>query len=164
MALPQKFDSSNLTDEQQNILAAFFNKRLVFNTYLTKYNKPLFTCPGCGYPTLPERGGYDICMVCGWEDDLQDDDQADEVWGGPNYTLSLTENRLQIGQQLKDLADSTGGGINDDPVAVLKILARYDRRIEELVNDLVANPEKEDASFIQYQQAGRNLLAELVKS
>lgn len=27
-------------------------------------------CPVCGYPTLSERGGYDICALCNWEDEL----------------------------------------------------------------------------------------------
>lgn len=26
-------------------------------------------CPCCKNVTLPERGGYDICPVCFWEDD-----------------------------------------------------------------------------------------------
>lgn len=28
-----------------------------------------FACPCCGCLTLDERGGYDICEVCFWEDD-----------------------------------------------------------------------------------------------
>jgi hypothetical protein len=30
-----------------------------------------FPCPCCGYPTLSEQppGTFDICEVCGWEDD-----------------------------------------------------------------------------------------------
>jgi hypothetical protein len=52
-----------------------------------------YLCPCCGYKTLPERGGDDICPVCFWEDDGQDDHDADDVRGGPNYTLSLTEAR-----------------------------------------------------------------------
>jgi len=28
-----------------------------------------YSCPCCGYLTLPERGAYDICPVCFWEDD-----------------------------------------------------------------------------------------------
>jgi hypothetical protein len=47
-------------------------------------------CPCCGLKTLGERGGYEICAVCFWEDDGQDDDDADEVLGGPNGDLSLT--------------------------------------------------------------------------
>jgi len=53
----------------------------------------LFQCPSCGYPTLAERGGYDICYLCNWEDDGQDDHNADVVMGGPNYGYSLTAAR-----------------------------------------------------------------------
>ena len=28
-----------------------------------------YKCLCCGYRTLEERGGYDICPVCYWEDD-----------------------------------------------------------------------------------------------
>jgi hypothetical protein len=50
-------------------------------------------CPCCKYKTLAERGGFEICPVCFWEDDGQDDHDADVVRGGPNSTLSLTEVR-----------------------------------------------------------------------
>ncbi len=53
-------------------------------------------CPCCGYMTLPERGHYDICDVCGWEDDGQDNDDADRVWGGPNSDLSLSKARANF--------------------------------------------------------------------
>jgi hypothetical protein len=49
-------------------------------------------CPCCRCKTLHERGGYEICPVCFWEDDGQDDYDADIVRGGPNPT-SLTEAR-----------------------------------------------------------------------
>jgi hypothetical protein len=52
-----------------------------------------FECPCCRYPTLRERAGYEICFLCGWEDDGQDDPFADQVRGGPNYHLSLTKAR-----------------------------------------------------------------------
>ncbi len=52
-----------------------------------------FKCPCCGYLTLDELGANDICPVCFWEDDGQGDEHADEVWGGPNYELSLTQAR-----------------------------------------------------------------------
>ena len=48
-------------------------------------------CPCCRFKTLSERGGFEICAVCFWEDDGQDDDDAAEVLGGPNGDLSLTE-------------------------------------------------------------------------
>jgi hypothetical protein len=55
-----------------------------------------FTCPCCGYPTLEERGIYEICFLCWWEDDGQDDRDADEVRGGPNGRYSLTQARLNF--------------------------------------------------------------------
>ena len=51
------------------------------------------SCPCCGYPTLGERGGYEICELCWWEDDGQDDADADIEQGGPNHGYSLTEAR-----------------------------------------------------------------------
>ena len=50
-------------------------------------------CPCCGYPTLEERGIFEICNLCNWEDDGQNDSYLDEVWGGPNGDYSLTEAR-----------------------------------------------------------------------
>lgn len=50
-------------------------------------------CPCCGCRTLDERGGYEICPVCFWEDDGQDDYNADVVRGGPNGSLSLSAAR-----------------------------------------------------------------------
>ena len=52
-----------------------------------------FACPCCGYKTLSERGGYDICNVCFWEDDGKDNEDADVIRGGPNGKLSLSEAR-----------------------------------------------------------------------
>ncbi len=28
-----------------------------------------YACPCCGYPTLSEPAGYEICDICSWEDD-----------------------------------------------------------------------------------------------
>ena len=59
------------------------------------------TCPCCGYPTINGRGAFDICSLCGWEDDGQDDAERtvsgkprpDAVAGGPNLDYSLREAR-----------------------------------------------------------------------
>ena len=50
-------------------------------------------CPCCRESTLDGRGMYEICPVCGWEDDGQDDQDAEDVRGGPNGTISLAEAR-----------------------------------------------------------------------
>ena len=52
-----------------------------------------YRCPCCRYRTLEERGGFDICPICFWEDDGQDDQDADVVRGGPNGSLSLAQAR-----------------------------------------------------------------------
>ena len=53
-------------------------------------------CPCCGYATLDARGEYDICTVCWWEDDGQDNDDANVVRGGPNSNVSLTRARINF--------------------------------------------------------------------
>lgn len=52
-----------------------------------------FPCPCCGYPTIAMRGDYEICDICWWQDDGQDDPDADSVWGGPNGKFSLAAAR-----------------------------------------------------------------------
>ncbi|MFI0423148.1 CPCC family cysteine-rich protein [Spongiactinospora sp. 9N601] len=52
-----------------------------------------YPCPCCGFRTLEERGMSEICPVCFWEDDGQDEHDADDVRGGPNRELSLTRAR-----------------------------------------------------------------------
>jgi Cysteine-rich CPCC len=64
-------------------------------------NKPrepekAYRCPCCRFKTLHGRGQYEICKVCLWEDDGQDDHDADKVRGGPNRLLSLTQGRLNF--------------------------------------------------------------------
>lgn len=60
--------------------------------------KERFKCPCCGYPTLDEQGTYDICLICNWEDDGQNDSNADRILGGPNGKYSLTQARNNFKQ------------------------------------------------------------------
>ena len=53
-------------------------------------------CPCCGYETIDGRGNYDICTICWWEDDGQDNHDANIARGGPNSILSLTRARLNF--------------------------------------------------------------------
>lgn len=57
-------------------------------------------CSCCGCPTLEARGDYEICLLCDWEDDNQNDLQAKEVWGGPNGDYSLEEARTNFEKNL----------------------------------------------------------------
>ncbi|BDR76148.1 CPCC family cysteine-rich protein [Clostridium tetani] len=56
-------------------------------------NDTRFLCPCYVYPTLDERAIYDICVLCNWEDDGQDDLDANLAKGGPNSDYLLTEAR-----------------------------------------------------------------------
>jgi hypothetical protein len=81
----------------------FADRRAYFEAYLKRRAPEAgerFTCPCCAYPTLPDRGHYEICPLCGWEDDNQDDPDADQVWGGPNSDYSLSEARRNFAEHL----------------------------------------------------------------
>ncbi|WP_137392522.1 CPCC family cysteine-rich protein [Rhodoligotrophos defluvii] len=54
-------------------------------------NQNLNPCPCCGTRVISKPGSYEICPICGWEDDpLQSEDP--EFWGGANQ-LSLNQAR-----------------------------------------------------------------------
>ncbi|WP_425231008.1 CPCC family cysteine-rich protein [Sphingomonas sp.] len=53
----------------------------------------MIACPCCANLTLEQRAADEICPVCFWHDDGQDDADAAVVRGGPNYRLSLTDAR-----------------------------------------------------------------------
>ncbi len=52
-----------------------------------------YRCPCYKFKTLHSRGGFEMCAVCWWEDDRQDEHDAEKIRGGPNETLSLRQAR-----------------------------------------------------------------------
>ena len=89
-------DDPNLSDEgivrRRRVWFEFYTGQR--NVFAKPRDEP-YTCPCCGHPTLPERGVYDICRECGWEDDGQDDHDCSVVRGGPNGSMSLDAARLR---------------------------------------------------------------------
>lgn len=89
-------DDPRLTDEElltrRKAWFAFYNRQL--NVFAPK-SEEKYTCPCCGHRTLDERGAYEICSQCGWEDDGQDDHDSSVVRGGPNGRLSLDAARAE---------------------------------------------------------------------
>ena len=63
------------------------------NISLPRRDRKAYRCPCCKFKTLYGRGQDEICPVCFWHDDGQDEDDADEVRGGPNHSLSLRQAR-----------------------------------------------------------------------
>lgn len=84
-------------------------RRSLFENYLSKQELGQVdddvilgrhTCPCCGYPTIKTRGAQEICGLCQWQDDGQDDPFADQMWGGPNGDYPLSEARENFASQL----------------------------------------------------------------
>ena len=88
-------------------------------------------CPCCGYPTLSARGDYEICTICWWEDDGQDDADAEDVRGGPNGAYSLTRARANFADHF-DMYD-TGKRIGTvaNPSPTRKSLLAYLTAVRE---------------------------------
>lgn len=59
----------------------------------------LYDCPCCGYLTLTGPR-IEICPICHWSDDGQDDDTASIVRGGSNQDLSLDDARANVRRYL----------------------------------------------------------------
>ncbi len=56
-------------------------------------------CPCCDYFTLDRRGDFDICPVCGWEDDGLDPENPEQLdnsasAGGPNGKAPLEGRKI----------------------------------------------------------------------
>ena len=94
----------------------------------------LAVCPCCGYPTIWVRGQYDICSLCGWEDDDQDDATADEVWGGPNRDYSLTEARRNFIDSRTQYRPSDDAFLRAQQVAVERerVIEAYDALLPDV--------------------------------
>jgi len=78
-------DDPSLTDEQ--LIAQrtrWFEMYIALKNVIADESGGPYSCPCCGHITLSERGAYEICGECGWEDDGQDDHDAHLVRGGPN--------------------------------------------------------------------------------
>lgn len=137
---------TGLSEDDNRIITAFYAKRKLFDDYLRNHAIGLFTCPGCAYPTLEDRGEFSICQVCLWEDDGQDDEipsviadvliKFDGV-SGPNGQLTLTQNRLNIGRQLEENAAAIKGVPDLEPARMLKTLDLFKTKrtmIEERIS------------------------------
>lgn len=79
----------------QSVTNEFLSDKLNVDTIIGEPIE-LQSCPCCGYNTIGERGNYDICKVCWWEDDGQDNMHSEKVMGGPNYGISLVMGRYNF--------------------------------------------------------------------
>ena len=102
-------------------------------------NQLLYTCPCCGYKTLTETspGTFEICHLCGWEDDevqLRDPDYR----GGAN-SESLREAQCDFIEEFKNAPDSLGYEKDEDwsplPPASIMLSPESTKQIAELIKN-----------------------------
>ena len=53
-----------------------------------EHDNKLLPCPCCGSEVLTRLGEYEICPVCGWEDDPVQSVDADYAGGANNESLN----------------------------------------------------------------------------
>jgi len=152
------------------ILAAFHARRSHYDTYLEANDIHLYTCPGCGFPSLATRREFFICIVCFWEDDGQDDN-ADSILGGllesinisgPNGDLTLTQNRIDIGRILETNTELINGEVDLDTARVLKTITFYQQRKEEIEARMTGDEPPYDHIWIEWKEVGKDLQMALV--
>lgn len=102
----------------------------------------IFTCPSCGFPTLTERHNWEICLICNWEDDGQDDQDADKVYGGPNGIMSLTESRIEFQKEFGQYLLDENRRLVKDEMQILISIKSLQEDLEKVV-DLHFNNEEE---------------------
>ncbi len=112
-------------------------------------------CSCCGYLTISNEA-FDVCVLCWWCDDGQDDHNADVVRHGPNGRRSLTAARASFRQRLSSLPPGK------DPDPDEHQLDPQKRAIMEIFDDKMAGA-LSSAQFIEHFRAVRVLIDELIE-
>lgn len=138
---PRPPEAAAKTPEEAALLAAFSRRRAAFEADLAASNilHHRHTCPACGFPTLGERGGYALCVVCLWEDDGE---RSDPNLVSPPNPSSLTTARLHASEMLQQFEQSHAiDGTIDEIVRSIEAFEARWRRGEASINsdDFTAN-------------------------
>jgi hypothetical protein len=158
-----------MKEKEIALLDDFNRKRELFDNYLKKKRLKKVTCPGCSYPTLKERGEYDICIVCDWEDDGVDDTTEgvfsdfmnENNISGPNK-ISLIDNRIKIGQMLNEIAQKLNGQVNQNPEQVVSILRKTEKKRSEIYKSIPMTATLGHIGFKQVDELRLDLLTDLI--
>lgn len=126
------------------LLLDFNSRRQLFESFIkdSKLIEKSFTCPSCGFPTLTERHSWEICSICNWEDDGQDDANANEIFGGPNGGMSLTESRIEFQKEFDQYLLDENRRLIKDGAHILKSLKMFEEDFEKIVDSKTNNEAK----------------------
>lgn len=139
--------------ENQTKIKQILKRREYFNNFFPKitgcdYRKDIDfklpnSCPACGYYTLEGRCSWEICQLCFWEDDGQDDFDADKIFGGPNGDYSLTKYRIEF---FDDFENYKNENKSTELIVDLKLLDKYIfsneqdfKKVELLLENILKN-------------------------
>ena len=110
------------------------------------------TCPCCGYMTLTEEG-YDVCTLCSWCDDGQDDFESDRPFNNPSTEVSLTQARIAFRETM------TIRPADDKLFALEEALIPLKRELMA-VFDMMSGP-IDGSAFVQGFNDAHRLMAEI---
>lgn len=126
---------------------------------MTKRDKE--PCPCCGHLTLGERGCFEICAVCFWEDDGQDDVDAHLDRGGPNRgTLWQARTHFLKFGACEEVAKKSVRGPRADEPKVRRWTLLDDFAVELIpASDVSPWNLLHDGTFVGFEQRGTRLSA-----
>jgi Cysteine-rich CPCC len=160
---PERFDHSTLTTEDNNLLSEFATRRSLIGRYLRQLKLHRFTCPSCAFPTLLHQGILECCAVCDWKDDGQDDEDANDILGGPNGKLSLTEYRVASGYSLRALVHELKGHLLTDPLEILAVIQQHEDRMDHFQEEHSMNVDDDHPVWEAWKKEKAKLRFDLIK-
>lgn len=154
-------DSTTLSRGDRKILGDLATRRKHFDEQLVRENRQheFVTCLSCGFPTLSERGGFEICIICDWEDDQKDEFSG--IPGGANK-ITLIDSQLKIGQELNSLADSLRGRIVTDLDTFLTITRQHETKMDSISESKLWNADISDPIWEEWRKARQSIKARLI--
>lgn len=105
-----------------DVVKDFKKRRAFFKQYLQLYHVQKYVCESCGFPVLDDKGVYDVCIICNWEDNGYNDEQAEDPNHSCTEKLTLTAYRIQIAKEILEQPQTV-----KDFKRIIKAIYRYDR-------------------------------------